>query len=339
MPSQPAKPATPRAPRLGRTGAIAAAIVIVVIAFPVLINVLGGFERTGGGEIAVVRNGGPFDNNRIRQIIDPASSLTWIGMASKTHKYPAQQRFYTITSNQQRGERTGVDVVTVPSSDGVNMGIEGTLYFTLNLDHASLKQFDNKFGTRKFRGLDGTTRYAWEGDDGWSGFLDQIIRPVIDNDLRTQINSFRCAELVSSCALVQNSSNPQQVAQGQETKAQSNNANIAKVQNSINTSLAQDLLQTLGGNFITDIHFNLVRITLPENVQHAVDEAQAAFAQVTQAQAKVAQARAEAQANKARQDGYNRCHTCADIEKLKALPQGITVYAPGNPGGVALPTK
>jgi regulator of protease activity HflC (stomatin/prohibitin superfamily) len=344
MPSRPGKAATaatPRVPRLGRRGAIAAAIVVVLVGFPLLVNLFGGFERTSGGEIAVVRNGGPFDNNRIRQIVDPASSLTWIGMASKVHKYPAQQRFYTITSDQRRGERTGVDVVTVPSSDGVNMGIEGTLYFTLNLDHESLKQFDNKFGTRKFRGLDGSSRYAWEGDDGWSGFLDQIIRPVIDNDLRTQINSFRCAELVSSCALVQNSSTPQQAAtaQGQPVKAQSNNGNIAKVQTAINTSLAQDLQQTLGGNFITDIHFNLVKITLPTNVQQAVDEAQAAFAQVTQAQAKVAQARAEAQANKARQDGYNKCPTCADIEKLRALPQGITVYAPGNSGGVALPTK
>lgn len=347
MPSRPASAvksapsAKPRLPRLGRSGAIVLAILIAAIGLPVIINVFGGFERTGGGEVAVVRNGGPFDNNRIRQIIDPASSLTWIGMASKVHKYPAQQRFYTITSNVQRGERTGVDVVTVPSSDGVNMGIEGTLYFTLNLDHESLKTFDNKYGTRRFRGLDGSSRYAWEGDDGWSGFLDQIIRPVIDNDLRAQINSFRCAELVSSCALVQNSSNAQQAAvtPGQQVKAQSNNANIAKVQNAINTSLAQDLRQTLGGDFITDIHFNLVRITLPENVQHAVDEAQAAFAQVTQAQAKVAQARAEAQANRARQDGYNKCPTCADIEKLKALPQGITVYAPGNQGGVALPTK
>jgi regulator of protease activity HflC (stomatin/prohibitin superfamily) len=338
----PTRPARPKAPKIGRVGAIAIAVVVVLIGLPLLINFFSGFERTGGGEIAVVRNGGPFDNNRIRQIIDPASGITWIGLASKVHKYPAQQRFYTITSNEQRGERSGVDVVTVPSSDGVNMGIEGTLYFTLNLDHETLKQFDTKYGTRKFRGLDGDSRYAWEGDDGWSGFLDQIIRPVIDNDLRTQINSFRCAELVSSCALVQNTANPQlpqQNTQGQPVKAQSNNANIAKVQTAINTSLAQDLQQTLGGNYITDLHFNLVRITLPDNVQHAVDEAQAAFAQVTQAQAKVQQAKAEAQANKARQDGYNKCPTCADIEKLKALPQGITVYAPGNPGGVAIPTK
>jgi regulator of protease activity HflC (stomatin/prohibitin superfamily) len=309
-------------------------IALIVAAVPTVMGALNGFERTGGGEVAVIRNGGVLDDNRVRQIIDPASSVTWIGWWSQIHRYPAQQRFYTITSDANRGERTGVDVVTVPSSDGVNMGIEGTLYFGLNLDHATLASFDDKFGTRKFNSLSSDAFYPWEGDDGWSAFLDQIIRPVIDNDLRTQINSFRCAELVSSCALVQNASNQQAGLQ-----QQGNNANIAKIQDAVNTSLAQDLKSTLGADFLTNIHFNLSRVTLPTQVQSAVDQAQAAFAKVTEAQAKVAQARAEADANKARQDGYNKCPTCAEIEKLKALPQGITVYAPGNTGGVALPTK
>jgi regulator of protease activity HflC (stomatin/prohibitin superfamily) len=313
--------------RFSRPVAILIAIVLLIVVLPLLGGLLGGFERTSGGEVAVIRNGGPLDNNKIRQVIDPGSGATWTGLWSHTHKYPAQQRFYTITSDTERGERAGVDVVTVPSSDGVNMGIEGTLYFGLNLDHETLRQFDNKFGTRKFTAADGKSRYAYDGDDGWSAFLDQIIRPVIDNDLRTQVNSFRCAELVSSCALVQNNSGGSQQT---SLKAQSNNANIAKVQNAINTSLAQDLRQTLGADFLTGIHFNLARVTLPASVQQAVDSAQAAFAAVSEAQAKVAQARAEAAANQARQNGYNKCPTCADIEKLKALPKGITVYAPGS---------
>ncbi|GAB3985739.1 hypothetical protein GCM10029978_099380 [Actinoallomurus acanthiterrae] len=321
--------------RISRSKAIAAAVVLLVVAVPTLNGFFGSFERTSGGDVAVVRNGGMFDNNKIRQIIDPGSGLTWIGWWSHMHKYPAQQRFYTITSDSGRGDRSGVDVVTVPSSDGVNMGIEGTLYFTLNLDHATLRRFDDKFGTRKFTGADGKARYAYDGDQGWSGFLDQIIRPVIENDLRTQVNSFRCAELVSSCALVQNNSGGKQ--QQTSLKAQSNNANIAKVQDAINTSLEQDLQQTLGSPFLTNLHFNLARITLPTSVQQAVDSAQAAFAKVTESQAQVAQARAEAEANRARQDGYNKCPTCADIEKLKALPKGITVYAPGN-DRVAIPT-
>lgn len=330
-------------PGMSRGTAIVLAVVLVVVGLPALKGLLGGFERTGGGDVAVVRNGGFFDNNKIRQVIDPASGRVWTGWWSKVHRYPAQQRFYTITSKAQEGDARGVDVVTVPSSDGVNMGIEGTLYFTMNLDHETLKRFDDKFGTRKFLGPDGDNHYAWEGDKGWSAFLHQIVRPVIDNDLRSQINSFRCAELVSSCALVQNATSPGQQAaqpaaqpQKNATQAQSNNANIAKVQNSINTSLANDLESTLGGKFITNLHFNLVRITLPEQVQNAVDRAQAAFAQVSEAQAKVASAKAEAAANKARQDGYNKCPTCARIEELKALPQGITVYAPGNPNGSLL---
>ncbi|WP_019634999.1 SPFH domain-containing protein [Actinomadura atramentaria] len=325
-----------RAP--SRRTAIVLAVVLVVVGIPVLNALFGGFERTGGGEVAVVRNGGFFDNNRIRQVIDPGSGRKWIGLYSKAHKYPAQQRFYTITSKASKGDESGVDVVTVPSADGVNMGIEGTLYFTLNLDHKTLRSFDDKYGTRKFTGADGKARYAWEGDEGWSAWLDQILRPVIDNDLRSQINSFRCSELVSSCALVQNTSaNVNTILKG--AQAQSNNANIAKVQRAINTSLAADLTSTLGGNFLTNIHFNLVRVTLPTQVQDAVDRAQAAFAQVSEAQAKVASARAEAAANKARQDGYNKCPTCARIEELKALPQGITVYAPGNPNGALFGNK
>jgi SPFH domain/Band 7 family protein len=343
MPKSSPVPRLPQA-RPGRKGIILGIVVLLVLGVPGLLALMGGFERTGGGEVAVVRNGGFFDNNRIRQVIDPGSGRTWIGLYSKIHRYPAQQRFYTITSEVGRGDRSGgVDVVTVPSSDGVNMGIEGTLYFTLNLDHEALKKFDDKFGTRKFSDAGGEALFAWEGDEGWAAFLNQIVRPVIDNALRTQINSFRCAELVSSCALVQNATAPAQAGRPAQQKsglqAQSNNANIAKVQNAINSSLASDLESTLGGRFITDIHFNLVRVTLPDRVQDAVDRAQAAFAQVSEAQAKVASAQAEAAANKARQDGYNRCPTCAEIEKLKALPQGITVYAPGNPGGVALPAR
>ncbi|MFF3667598.1 SPFH domain-containing protein [Microtetraspora malaysiensis] len=316
-----------------RKWAILAVIVAIVAAVPTVIGAFGGFERTGGGEVAVIRNGGLLDDNRVRQIIEPGSSVTWIGWWSQVHRYPAQQRYYTITSSGG-GERSGVDVVTVPSSDGVNMGIEGTLYFNLNLDHETLKSFDDKFGTRKFRATGGGMYFPWDNDEGWSAFLDQIIRPVIDNDLRSQVNSFRCAELVSSCSLVQNTS-----ARQAGLQQLGNNANIAKIQNAVNTSLSEDLKSTLGAEYLTNIHFNLSRVTLPKQVQDAVDQAQAAFAKVTEAQAKVAQARAEADANKARQDGYNKCPTCAEIEKLKALPQGITVYAPGNSGGVALPTR
>jgi hypothetical protein len=64
----------------------------------------------------------------------------------------------------------------------------------------------------------------------------------------------------------------------------------------------------------------------------------AKFASVSQSQAKVKQAQADAQANEARQKGYNACPACQQIDILKALPQGITVYAPGSSAGIAIPT-
>lgn len=308
---------------------------MLLVGLPLVIGVARGFTKTNGGEVAVIRNGGPLDNNRIRQVIDPASNLTWIGLWSSSHIYPAQQRFYTITADARNGDRAGVDVVQTPTSDGVDVGIEGTIYFTLNLDHTALRQFDDKFGTRTFRSATGDLYAPWAGENGWSAFLDQVIRPVIDNDLRQQVNAFRCAELVSSCALVQNG--PQGATAAQTAALASNNGNIAKVQTAINDSLGSDLRDTLGGEFLTGIRFNLVRISLPTEIQAAVNSAQAAFAKVTQAQAEVQQAKAQAQANEQRQRGYQTCPACAQIDEYRAIPPNVTTFAPG--AGVAVAGK
>jgi hypothetical protein len=72
-------------------------------------------------------------------------------------------------------------------------------------------------------------------------------------------------------------------------------------------------------------------------VQDAVNKAQAAYAAVSEAQARVVQAQAEADANKKRQEGYNACPTCSQIDIVKALPPGLTTYAPG--ANTAIPTR
>src|SRR4051812_27811053 len=54
------------------------------------------FSRTDGGTTMVIRNGGPFDSQDVRQVLPPASPRTYSGMFSDEHPYPAQQRFYDI---------------------------------------------------------------------------------------------------------------------------------------------------------------------------------------------------------------------------------------------------
>jgi hypothetical protein len=330
-------------PSRGMLIAGAVAAVLAVVAVGAL--VASPFDRTAGGEVAVIRNGGPLDNRQFRQVIQPGSSLTYAGLFSQSHKYPAQQRYYTITSDPKRGDRAGVDVEKDPTADGVEIGIEGTIYFTLNTDVPALHAFDDKYGTRKFQGLDGEYRYAWDGEDGWNSFLDSIVRPVISNDLRQQIGDFQCAELQASCALVQAGAQAASNANSSATAAavfngsagRQNNVNIQKIQEAVNTSLEDDLTTTLGGRFITNVRFNLAKITLPAKVQSAIDDAQAEFAAVSKAQAKVAQAKADALANEQRQKGYSQCPACAQIDTLKAIPPSVTTFAPG--AGFAVTSK
>ena len=56
----------------------------------VLVGIFGGLNRTSGGEVAVVRNGGPFDNHKVRQVIDPGPnkpSSARAGSSGLVHVY------------------------------------------------------------------------------------------------------------------------------------------------------------------------------------------------------------------------------------------------------------
>src|SRR5829696_3072805 len=302
----------------------AALVVGVVVALVLVITAIGwvmAFERTKGGEVAIIRNGGPFDNNRIRGYLPEASSRQNIGLWSSAHKYPSQQRFYKLSSNATESDSGLVDHVVVPTSDGINVSIEGTVYFRLNTEEAVLKDFDNKFGTRTFGG-----RHPYDGDEGFSNFLNTIIRPVIDNNLRKEIGSVVGADINPSLALVKNQGNPEKVSDDQGQRA---NERVRQVEQTVNDGLAADINDQLGGPYLVDIKFTLNKVVPPATITAAIDKAQAAFAGVTQAQGRLQAAQIDAQANKARQKGYEGCPACAAIDQLKAIPKNVTTFAPG----------
>lgn len=314
------------------TAFVAASLFTVIVGFPVLFGFLGSWNNVDAGHVAVLRNGGMFSDSNVRGFLDPASSLSYTGIWSTEHVYPAQQRTYTISANPNQGNVAGVDVVQTPSSDGVEMGLQGTLYYSLNLSHQVLGSFDNAYGTRTYAtGSGSQALHAYDGDDGWEAFMATVVRPVLNNDLREAIANTTCAQLDSACALVQNSSE-----QAASTSAVDNNGNIAAVQSRINASLQTDIDTQLGGNYLVGVRFTISQVSLPSNVQTAVNNAQAAFADVSQQQALVEQAKLQAQANEAKQAGYNACPACQEIDELKALPPNLTTYAPGAGTGIAI---
>jgi regulator of protease activity HflC (stomatin/prohibitin superfamily) len=307
--------------------AVVAGLVFVVLSGLLIGACDGGFTSTQAGERVVVRNGGPLDNKKVRQIIEPASELTWTGFFSDAHRYPATQRFLRISSNPQASESGVADNTVTPTSNGVNVGIEGTLYFDLNGEHDTLAEFDGRFGQRTFEG-----EHPYDGDSGFKKFLNSIVSPVVFANLRKQIANVTCADLISSCALVQNEGNIRAVAQN---TGQRNNENIARIEAEINASLARQIEDTLGGPYLVNLHFQIVRVTLPPSLEDAVDQAQAAFAEVSRSQARIETARNEARANRARGRAYRDCGACAQIDAITALKgTSITTWAPG--GGFAV---
>lgn len=337
----------------GRFIAGAIAVVVVIAAFIGLIvgiEALSSYNSTQGGQVAVVRNGGPFDNHRIRQVIPPSSGRTYTGISSSVHIYPTQQRFYTISSDANQSDTGGVDVVQVPTADGIEVGMEGTLYFEFNTDctpcgdpaksYAVLRAFDTQFGTRTFteRGTN-NAYHPYDGDNGIKAFEDRIMRPIVDNDLRQEIGQFRCEQLVSSCALILNPGNVAAAA----TKAAGNNntANIQAVQSAIESSLKADIDSTLGQNYLTNVQFRLSRVILPGVVQDQINNALAAYGKVSQTNAEVAQqvaqaagqakiAKEQADAQVQKQRGYNACPACAQQDILAKLPQSLLVLGQGS---------
>src|SRR5437763_17014982 len=188
-----------------------------------------------------------------------------------------------------------------------------------------MRSFDDKYGTRTYPSPNGTT-YAWEGDDGWSAFLEFTLGNLVQNVLRQEIGNVECADLVASCSLAANSSAQVAVV---DPNAHGNQT-IDQVQTAVNEACSKDVSDVLGVDILVDPRFVLSKIELPQNVQDAINQAQAAFAGVTESQAALQRAQIDAQANAARQSGYNSCPTCAQIDILKALPPGLTTYAPGS---------
>jgi regulator of protease activity HflC (stomatin/prohibitin superfamily) len=302
--------------------------VLAVMAIVLLVMLTGiSVQRQDVGHVGVVRNGGPLDKRDIRQVLMPGQGLKWAGWFSQDpHEYPAAhvELLYTVTSDPKRGARPGVDVVTIPTRDGVQVGLEATIFFHFvgDRDLELLRRFDNGFGTRRFESHDGRRLKPWEGDDGFSAFMDSVFRPVLENDLRREIGRFRCEQLVASCTLLRHPSRPVDVGQ---TTDDSSNVNIAQIEDRLSRSLRDDLTRTLEAPYIWGMHFRLSSVTLPSGVQEVIDDVQAKYASVSGARADVAKARYEDARNQILADTYQRSPALARIHSIRETPKGSTI--------------
>jgi regulator of protease activity HflC (stomatin/prohibitin superfamily) len=282
----------------------------------------------------VVRNGGPFDNRAIRQVLMPGQRLTWIGWFSQSpHNYPAANvtRVYRFTSVPKRVTQGTGEVLSMPTKDGVQMQLDGAVYlrFIGEKDIPTLEAFDQGPGTRKFPAAGGSELYPWQGEDGFAAMVEGLLGPVLDSDLREEVAQFQCAQLVASCAIVR---------RVVDQKLRQTGSSIARIEQRINDSLETDLNKTLGHRYFWDIRFRLTGVTLPSNVQDAVDEVQAQYAEVNSARAQVFQAKFQNMRNRLLAKTYDQSPALSTIEALKAAPPRATVIINTGGGNAKQPT-
>jgi len=304
------------------TGALAVMALVLVVLFTGIT-----VARQDVGHVGVVRNSGPLDKRNIRQVLLPGQRLTWTGWFSQSpHEYPAKhvELLYTVTSDPKRGARPTVDVVSVPTRDGVEVGLEATIFFHFvgDGDLELLRRFDTGFGTRRFESHDGRRLKPWEGDDGFAAFMDSVFRPVLENDLRREIGRFRCDQLVASCMLLRHASRPTSVGAKVDESAI---INIARVEEAITQSLREDLTRTLEAPYFTGIQFRLSAVRLPSGVQAVIDDVHSKYASVSGARAEASRARYEDARNRILGRTYQRNPALARIHAIRSAPKGATI--------------
>jgi hypothetical protein len=227
--------------------------------------------------------------------------------------------------------------------------------------------FDNKFGTREYPVSDNPATEdkedgeaaPWDGDKGWNAWLDSQARPQMLGAFNQIVGGTRCVQINPACALVVQSTQAEQDAAANAAAAGTpaavdNTTLLRQFENRIADALRDNMTRNMGGPFFSNITFGLTRVPLDPAVDQQIGQAQAKFAErsaaiaqgqkdkaeadarkavaETDANARLAVANTDAQANAKKQEGYNACGTCADVDKyrakgdmLKNLPPNTTL--------------
>lgn len=319
---------------------------LAIVAFVFLCGALIGgcksINHTEPTEVALIRNGGMLDTRDIREIRPPTSGYKISGLYSEVRKYIAgnEVRYFGIADDPSLGDK-GAEI-SVPTRDGVEVGINGQVLFRTaftdpngNLTEESealLREFDEKFGNRNFTGSGGDSHKPWEGEAGWQAFLFTMVKPVIENAFRREVGSVNCAELVSSCALVQSSGKIDLTALSESD----NQATFAKIQDSVQEQIDEGVEAAMGGEYLTDFRVQLTKVTLPKDVQVAINRAQASFAQIAESRAQNIQSKFEAARNARLAKAYQDSPVLGQIEMAKILADGNATIILDGTGGLGL---
>jgi hypothetical protein len=168
-----------------RVGAALAAAGILVLA-------TGCTERLPSGMTEIVYHGGLHAKDFKKCI--PAGQNGGVSANDATYRYPVNSRDYQFATNTDGAERGSISVL---SSDGLTMTVNGAVYFTLNDDCKVLQKFHELVGTAAGAEDGRTDGVGALNDTNWNKMLTKYIGVPVENALDRVTLGYTSTQLVS----------------------------------------------------------------------------------------------------------------------------------------------
>ena len=281
--------------------------VVVLIGLVVFASLfLRGWRSTPVDSIGLHYSGGPIEGQKFEAVVDPGTGTRFLGIQDTLVLLPVTQRDYTASN------AIGADggPVVAPAQGGVEMQFEVAAYFTLNTGTTVVQQFYERVCVK----FDCTSEF------GWDEMLRVNFRGPIDQAIQQSIRNFTVNELYAGVS--------------DDEQSDDAVAILEQVQDSIAADLKENINTVLGGAFFCGPTFNRLtpdvcpdfefQITSAVPTSQAVREAfaeNAASAQAivtaqNRAQAAVAEAEGQRQAQEALQGLYSDPSYIAYLEAL-----------------------
>lgn len=334
-------------------------VFMIVAAFVLLMLLIGGcqsYQKAGAGNVILIRNGGPIDSKDIREVRAPETGPCLCGLFSEGRDYYAGsvQRYYKVSSDPSLGEQSGADFIKVPTKDGVEVEVDANIQFhTAFTDEENdltacdcggkfnylVERFDTAFGNRSFSSKSGGNHKVYEGNDGWNAFLDSQFRPVVETSFREQIGSVDCADLISSCSLVQSSSTAGAVPVSVTPK--DNRESFERIARNLQGQLERSAEEALGDDYLTKFNVQVTNVDLPKKLEDEITDVQANFAAINSARAEKQKADYQAEAAERKAKAYRDNPILGQLKAVEELKNSNATIILGDIGntGLVLPNK